>query len=300
MTAYQKAKLLMAKGLSTFLDENTAIFATVAAFQTALTALKEKIAAIDETAELSSLSIAGITADKRNFKENLCQLTTDIAGMIYAFAVEASNNALKQEVNLSVSVLKRKSDSELLQTCQAIHERGAENATALKNYGITPDLLTELQDAVTAFAAASPKPRTAIGKRKTRREIVNGLFKEMDGILNERMDTLMGKFRTTNPEFYQTYFNLREIVDPSSTTTQLKGTITDAADNKPIKNASVEIVQLAKTTKTDSAGEYTFKPVQHGKFTVKITAEGYQPYENEEIVVMMGDIRHLDVSLVIK
>src|SRR5690349_2029399 len=101
MTAYLRAKLLMSKGLVTFLDENAAVVALVAAFQTAVTALKAKIAEIDNVSELSSLSIAGFTADKRNFKEILCQTTIDVAGMVYAYAVDTGNNPLKQEMKIS-------------------------------------------------------------------------------------------------------------------------------------------------------------------------------------------------------
>ncbi len=298
MNAYQKAKLLMVKGIIQLCDEFPAIVSLVVAFQTAVTALKAKVAEIEETAELSSLSLAGITADKRNFKEIVCQLTVDIAGMISAYAVETSKITLKEEVNLTISRLKRKSDTELVLICQAIHDRAVEHKDALEDYGVTVGMTTALQTAIDDYAAASPKPRTAIGKRKTRKEIIKQLFKELDAILNERMDALMGKFRITHPEFYQTYFNLREIVDPSTTTTTLKGTITDSSDATPLKNATITVVELSKTAKTDSSGEYSIKPIEHGKYTVTITKDGYQTFEDDEIEIKMGDIRHLDVGLV--
>lgn len=298
MNAYQKAKLLMVKAIIMFCDENSAIVALVAAFQTAVTALKAKVAEIEESVELVSASIAGITVDKVNLKQTLSQLTADIAGMIYAFASANSNNTLKQEVNTTIAKLLRKPDAELVAVCQVIHDRAVEHKDALEDYGVTTEMLTALQTAIDDYAAASPKPRTAIGKRKTRKEIIKQLFRELDAILNERMDALMGKFRITHPEFYQTYFNLREIVDPSTTTTTLKGTITDSADATPIKNATITVVELSKTAKTDSSGEYSIKPIEHGKYTVKIEKEGYQTFEDDEIEIKMGDIRHLDVSLV--
>lgn len=298
MNAYQKAKLLMVKGIIQLCDESPAIIALVVAFQNALTALKAKVAEIEETAELNSLSLTGITADKVNLKLILCQLAADLAGMIYAYASETANQTLKQEVNFSLTKLQKTRDSETALVCQAIHDRAFELKDVLENYGVTVEMLTALQTAINDYAAALPKPRTAIGKRKTRKEIIKQLFKELDEILNERMDALMGKFRTTHPEFYQTYFNLREIVDPSTTTTTLKGTITDSATATPIKNATITVVELSKTAQTDSAGEYSIKPIEHGKYTVKIEKEGYQTFEDDEIEIKMGDIRHLDVSLV--
>jgi hypothetical protein len=300
MNAIQKAKLLMVKGLIQFLNENTEIVSIVGAFQTALTVLKAKVAEIDETIEQVSASLSGITTDKLNLKQALSQFSADTAGMIYAFASANANNTLKQEVNFSAAKLLKKRDADLAALCQVIHDRGTEYVDSLNDYGINTELLRSLQSAINSFKDAVPKPRTAIGKRKTRKEILVQLFRELDEILNDRMDALMGKFRTTHPEFYRTYFNLREIKDTSTTATQLKGVITDSSTGAPVKGATIEVVELARTAKTGSTGEYFFKPIQFGKFTVKITAEGYQPFENDEIEIKMGDIRHLDVRLLVK
>lgn len=297
MTAYQTAKLLMAKGVSAFLEENTAIISAVAAIVTAFDALKAKIIGIDDTAELNSLSIAGITTDKRNSKGNVCILTSDIAGMMSAYAAATGNNELKQETNLSVSKLKRKADAELIQTCQAIHDLANEIRTELADYGVTGAMISELQQKINEFAAEAPKPRTAISVRKTRREIINQQFDELDEILNDRLDALMGNFRTSHPEFYRTYFNLREIHDPATTPTQLKGVITDNADNSLLKNAIITIVELNKTAKSDTQGEYLFKPVAFGTYSVTVTKEGYQDFQTDGIEVKLGDITHLNVKL---
>lgn len=289
----------MVKGIIQLCDEYPAVVALVVAFQTALNALKAKVLEIEETALLGSLSIAGITDEKKSFKEIVCQLTIDIAGMIYAYAVETANSTLKQEVKLTLSSLKRKSDTELALICQSIHDRALEFKAQLNDYGVTNDMTTALQTAITDYAAASPKPRTAIGKRKTRKEMLKQQFKDLDEILKERMDNLMGKFRTSNAEFYESYFNLREVPDPHTTTTQLKGIVTDAANSAPIKDAVITVVEPNKTTKTNSKGEYSFKPIAFGKVTVTVTKENYQPYENDEIQIVLGDITHLDVSLII-
>ncbi len=60
----------------------------------------------------------------------------------------------------------------------------------------------------------------------------------------------------------------------------------------------ITVVEPGKTAKTDSAGEYSIKPIVHGKFTIKVTKEGYQDFEADEIEIKMGDMRHLDVRLV--
>ncbi|MGC2238144.1 MAG: carboxypeptidase-like regulatory domain-containing protein [Pyrinomonadaceae bacterium] len=112
------------------------------------------------------------------------------------------------------------------------------------------------------------------------------------------MDKLVVAFRKTPPDFYNTYFKFREISDPHTTTTQLKGFVTKASDETPIKNASVTIVEAAKTAKTKSTGEYSFKPISNGKYTVRVTAEGFADFEVDEVEVKLGEVNHLDVKLV--
>lgn len=107
----------------------------------------------------------------------------------------------------------------------------------------------------------------------------------------------MGKFRTSHPEFYETYFALREIIVSSTTTTQLKDIITDAADATQLKDAVITVVELSKSTKSNTAGEYSFKPVAFGKFTVTVTKEGFDNFQADEVEVKLGDITHLDVEL---
>ena len=93
------------------------------------------------------------------------------------------------------------------------------------------------------------------------------------------------------------YENAREIDDPN-TTTQLKGTVTSKADHTPVKAATVTIVETAQTMKTGSTGEYSFKPLQSGQYTVRATAAGFQDFESDEIDVKLGAVNHLDVELV--
>src|SRR6185369_7070084 len=138
-----------------------------------------------------------------------CQIAADIAGIIYAYAVNTSNNALRLEVNLLLIKLKNKTDAELVQACRAVYARAVELKTEMAGYGVSAEMLTDLQEAIDDYETASPDPHTALDK--SRKELLNQLFEELDDILSKRMDTLMDKFRLSHPEFYEAYFSLREI-----------------------------------------------------------------------------------------
>lgn len=109
----------------------------------------------------------------------------------------------------------------------------------------------------------------------------------------------MTNFRKSNPDFYETYFNLREIIDPSTTHTQLKGTITDSATKTPISNATITIAEKSLTTTTDPTGKYSIKPAPFGKFTVTVTKTGYETFQAEDVIITVGESTVLNVSLVV-
>jgi cob(I)alamin adenosyltransferase len=298
MNAKQEAKLTMYRGIEQHLDTNSAIIATIAALATAFDAFKAIVVNILNTTQLANVNLAGITTDKSNAKQILAQIAADIAAIIAAFASATANPTLRAEVNYSLTKLLKARDEMLAPLCRIILDRAIENRGELEDYGITPAKITDLRTAIENYNAKTPNPRSAVSNRKTQTANISEFFKQGDAILKNQIDALMKNFRTTNPEFHETYFNLREIPDAPTTATQLKGIVTDASDAKPLKGATVTIVNLNKTTSTDSAGKYSFKPVEHGKHTVTVGMEGYQSFENDEIEVKLGDIRHLNVELV--
>jgi hypothetical protein len=297
MNAKDEAKLTMYRGIEQHLDTNSGIVSTINALATAVSAFKAVIAGIINTEQLTNVNLSGIALDKSNSKLALAQIAADISAVIAAYASATGNNTLEAEVSYTFNKLKRTRDEQLAPVCQIIFNRGTEYKAALKDYGINDTKIAALQTAITDYTAKTPNPHTAVGNRKTQTAQRRELFRQGDEILKKQIDKLIKNFRTSQPDFHNTYFNLREIPDASNTATQLKGIVTDSATNTPIKGATLTIVELNKTTKTDSAGKYSFKPVEHGKHTVRITAEGYQPFENDEIEVKLGDIRHLDVGL---
>ncbi len=298
MDAKLEAKLTMYQSVEDHCDDNSDIISANIAFQTAFNNFKTKIAAIVNTAQQADLSLTGFAAGKKTTKQDLCGMTADIASIIYAFADATGNEELKGEVNYSLTDLLRLKDSLLAPRCQNIHDKGFENKEALKDYGITAATLTSLQNAIDTYIETIPKPRTAISSRKTLNSNLKQFFKEADAILENQMDKLAVTFKTANPDFVKTYFNLRKIPDTPTTTTQLKGIITNKSDETPIKDAVITVVELATTQKTNSSGEYQFKPIPNGTYTVRVTKEGFQTFEKDEIKVKLGVINHLDVELV--
>src|SRR5215213_5089805 len=282
MNAKQNAKLNMYRTNEKHIDDNASIIAASPAFQTAFNKFKTNIAAIQTVAQQKSASLTGIAADKTNAKQALCKLAANIAGFIYAYAAANADETLKQEMNLSFTTLMRTRDAALAPRCQNIHDKAAANLEALADFGINAAQLKNLQTAIDDYSAKNMNPRAALSGRKTANTNLAALFRENDSVLKDQMDKLIEQFREAHPDFVQTYFSTREIIDPYTTTTQLKGTVTDKSAATPIKDVVVTIVELSKSTKTDAQGKYSFKSIANGKYTITATAEGFVNFQADE------------------
>ena len=280
-------------------ENNPTIIILTAAFKTAFENFKAKINAISNTAQQKDIVLKGVAVDKSASKQILCKQGAEIAGIISAFASATSNNTLKQEVNFSATALLQTRDDQLTPRCQNIHAKGVENLTALADYGITAEILENLQTAIDNYIEEAPKPRTAASQRKTYTSNLAELFTEADDILKNQMDKLVVTFKAAHPDFVKSYEANRLIIEHGRAVTQLKGIVTNQADGETIKNALVEIVEAKLVARTNSLGEYLIKPAPVGKFTVRVTAEGFNTFEDDEVEIKMGGTNEFDIKLMV-
>ncbi len=286
----------MQRAVEQHLDANTTTISTVPAFQTAYTALKAHNGEITSAAGIQETPRTGIARDKRTSKRDLCDTTLRISKPTRAFAAATGNDTLRAEVDYAFSDLNRLRDDQIAPRCQIIHDRALENRAALADYGITNEMLADLQTKINSYAAESPKPRTARAARAVKTANLTELFRESKKALKQ-MDDLIDLFATANAEFVNTYKTLRRIDKPSSTTTRLKGKITNKSNGSPINNAEITIVELTKTAATNSLGNYSIKPIAPGKYTIRVVKAGFTDVEIFDFDVKLGDITTLNVEL---
>ena len=157
----------------------------------------------------------------------------------------------------------------------------------VKDYCITTEKLATLQAAITAYAAETPKPRVALSLRKTYNANLAASFKQADAILRSQMDKMVNALRAAHPDFVGAYESNRIIIDPATTATQLKGTITAAASGLPIKSATVTATNagapptgFTKSIKSSTKGKYHLKPLPNATYTVVVKAPGYTDHQS--------------------
>ena len=75
------------------------------------------------------------------------------------------------------------------------------------------------------------------------------------------------------------------------------GKIVDDATLDALKNATVTVVELAKTVTADKDGRYDFSPIAAGIYTLCIEAESYEPLTINNYEVKTGTTSRLNVNM---
>ncbi|MES2429353.1 MAG: carboxypeptidase-like regulatory domain-containing protein [Bacteroidota bacterium] len=297
MTSPQEAKLNMFRATQKHCNENPTIIATIPVFATAVQLLDVKIAALLATAQQEDIITKGITIDKSEAKLTLCSIAADTAAPIIAYASVNSNNALLEKVKYSYTELIRTKDDQLAPRCQNICDLATANLAELIDYGISQPILDSLQSAIDAYQSKVPDPRNAAAQKSTIRKNIITLIAEANKVLKFQMDKTAVGFKASHPDFYSTYKSNRIIINPSKTSTTVRGTITSAAGQTFIKDVTITINETGASAKTDQYGEYQLKKIPAGTYTLTFTAENFTTITQTDVVIKLGQINKLDITL---
>ncbi len=186
-------------------EENIDLISPIPMLLQSLADFKAKVQEIKDTSMEQGTVLTGIAEDKRNLKRNLAYRSNITAKIVTGYASTQQNLILKAEVDYSEYELFTMRDEIIHAHCQNIHDRAQENIVALAACGLTPQMIADMQQAITDFEDFSAEPTLALNKRKIATENLITLFVETKQLLRERMDSNMSLFKLTNPHFYRLY-----------------------------------------------------------------------------------------------
>lgn len=297
MNANQESKLNMYDAVLAHLNANAAIVATVPAFQTAADNFEDIVDDLRTAAQNEILAISGFTQDKTQQRADLIELTLDVAGAIHAYAASVDNLVLKDQVKLVYSDLNRLKDELLGPACSNILDAANANAAAIVPFGVTAAKITSLEDAIDDYVSAVPAHRNAVSNRTSLGEQIKQLFKDGDNLLKNQLDKLAIQFKSTNPNFYNSYRSNRIILDAATSSTQVSGIVREQGSNNPLSGVQVQVDNETYVTTTNSSGEYILKIPVPGEYNITFSKEGYQTQTQEEIEITLGQTTSLDITL---
>lgn len=288
MNARQESKLSMYNAVLTHVEANPAITATVPAFATVSTSLRTVYNSIIAAAQQEAQATTGIAIDKSETKTNLCSEAANIAAAVFAFAMNANNHELKEQVNFSITKLQQTKDELLVPVCNGIHEKATTNLAGLASFGITAARLTAFQTAIDTYAALIPGPRNAVAIRIAAKATLTTLFKQADDLMKLQMDKLALQFKPGNSEFYNAFKTNRNIIDAASTSTMVKGVVVDMVTNLPVPAVAIQVVGQSYAATTNANGEYEVKIPVPGIYNLNYSNNAYNNKTENNISVSLG------------
>lgn len=298
MKARQESKLSMYQGVQLLCKSNSSITSTNLAFTESLSVFISKIEEIQFYLSQQIKETTGITNDKQLIKENLCRMSSDIAGIIYAFASAYKNIVLMNEVDYSYTKLFRLREDLILPTIQNIYNAADANRSDMVDYGIDAEKINEFSQAINSFKAVLPKIKITRSEKSMFSDKIAEIMTEVDVLLSNRLDKLVVIFQKSHPDFYNAYKHIRKIDAPNSTSTQIKGNISTELDRKAIAGAIITLKGKTITSiQSDKEGNFNIKPIALGIYDVNIQAKGFQPQIIENFRVKLGKISRLNVLM---
>lgn len=213
MTDRQENKRSMYLAVQRVCNRHNNIWSGLGAFVTAFGDFEGIIQQIGDARLIQEGQTVGIAENKQKEEDEMIDKTIEVGSAVFAYASDIGDNELREKIDYSPSSLRRSRDTVLKDRCQLVHDEANNVIANLSDYGIVAADLTDLQNAIDNYVDIIAKPRTAIGTRATATTQLVDLFKQGDGVLNDRMDRLVEQYKKDEQKFYREYKNARIIVD---------------------------------------------------------------------------------------
>ncbi len=164
------------------------------------------------------------------------------------------------------------------------------NADALKDFGLTDQQTQTLEKAIGQYQATKDLPRGAAVQRSVNGKALVLLFRQTKVLLKTKLDKMMLPIKLTDANEYAKYRGCRSVVGNSTTVTQLKGKVTSIDHPKGIKNVLVTLTGATTQQSTSAIGIFSFKGIDLGIYSIKLTATGYNDLIINDIEVKQGQL----------
>lgn len=159
--------------------------------------------------------ITGITDDKGDVQEQLCDYLLDIAGAIHSYAHAKKDLILMAKVDYKPNSVEKMLQADIITACETIEQEADKiPATDLLDEGIDSKDLEKFSDLLVEYKKIKPAPRGAIIERSTNTVNIKDLFSEANNLIKNSLNRLATQFKRKNPAYYLKYKAALNIVYP--------------------------------------------------------------------------------------
>lgn len=224
MTKKQTAKTNMYLGLEMYLNGRMNIWQVLALFVTLVTNFKNKVVNLQALQAKQEELLTGYAMQKRNARIAMAETAFRIKCALQTFASDQNNEILYMKVNWSLSDLIEGSSLASRNRCQVIYDQAIPVVDDLGPYAVTQDELEGLLRQIEAYNSIISGSKNVIGQRKQITKDIATAIREIDTLLKTKMDKLVANWKSSSPNFYDTYFIERKIYEAKTNFTEIVAT----------------------------------------------------------------------------
>ena len=195
------------------LDSNSLLWNTIPVFVSTKNNVDELIQRIAVVNEKTLSNSKAVTADKAIALSNLIEKAVTISGILQAYAAVTENTRLAGKVALTKSDITKIRETEVEAIVAPVIDEARKELANLTDYGLTEDMIVELETSLDDFKVLIGQPRTVRNQAFAAITLMDELFDAANEVLKNKLDKLMIRFKFTNTEFYSEYERARTIVD---------------------------------------------------------------------------------------
>lgn len=211
MTDRQEDRMSMFDVVIGICDEHIDLISPKMAMLATYNKFKAKVQLINDISIEQLEVMKGLAVEKKQLKRQLATSAAIVARVVTSYAMDLEDYVLVGEVDYSETELYKYRDEIIHAHCQIIFNRAQAHDTAMLDYGISTEILTDLQAAITEFEEKSAAPTLARAAKKVATQRLKEEIKATMELLKLRLDNNMSIFRLTDPHFYKLYKSSRKI-----------------------------------------------------------------------------------------
>jgi hypothetical protein len=290
------------------IPENAAIFAANTHIAASILHVDNAIQRIELLSLVQSQDHTGLTVAKNRIEGELVSVSTKVVDGLVAFATATDNDGLLSIINFKPSDFTLARDFDLTNIAKTIAEKAGENETELRLFGVNEEDITAVTNKLGQYEIAIPAKRLTDADKKAATEQIDTEFQTLGTYMRTKLDNLLKQYRTSHPDFYKTYINVRIIVNrggrsaTTTTTTSSKeatigGIITNFVSGLPEPQVTVKLLPTDLVVVTGTDGLYNFTVDKIGDYQPLAQKPNFHDSDIDPIEVTLGKTYFIEINL---
>lgn len=270
----------MFKEVVQFLQKDKAKWSSIKEIENTLETIEANNKKIIELSKEQEKDTGKVLEDKAKKRVDLINKAAPLSNVLQVYAYDQGDSSLLKKISFSKNKLTKSKDSVVVEkinlaiksTNQLLNQSVQKTKTKktgsskpvgtvnITDYGITPAMIEQLEDANTKFSEAIVAVKEAIAYKNKCAKKITEKIKTNRKLLINKLDKLMSLIELTDAPFYESYKNIRTSSQTSKEKPEKKEQATKESKANEINNKTVKPVTAA-AKKTPSTKAPTRKTV---------------------------------------